>query len=230
MERIPYKDLYVYLVNGQIEKKEEACMGEQFLGNWVEEGNSFLFFSNPANEKIAILLKTRPDLGILDNFYFSYEQWQGGELPELRVDDFIIVPPWLETEESPMGIRILMDPGVVFGNGLHPTTRDCLRAIALTKKQKPFRKVLDLGTGTGLLSLAAARLGSRRVVAVDLNLLAARTAVRNVKLNQLQNRVVVVQGNAEDVINYPADLVIANIHYDVMRHLINAGGFVEKKR
>jgi ribosomal protein L11 methyltransferase len=68
------------------------------------------------------------------------------------------------------------------------------------------------------------------VVAVDLNLLAARTAVRNVKLNQLQDRVVVVQGNAEDVIDYPADLVIANIHYDVMRHLINAEGFVEKKR
>jgi len=90
--------------------------------------------------------------------------------------------------------------------------------------------VLDLGTGTGLLSLAAARLGSRRVVAVDLNLLAAKTAVKNVQLNQLQDRVVVVQGNAEDIIDYPADLVIANIHYDVMRHLINAEGFVEKKR
>jgi ribosomal protein L11 methyltransferase len=90
--------------------------------------------------------------------------------------------------------------------------------------------VLDLGTGTGLLSLAAARLGSRRVVAVDLNLLAAKTAVKNVKLNQQQDRVLVVQGNAEDVIDYPADLVIANIHYDVMRHLINAKGFVEKKR
>jgi ribosomal protein L11 methyltransferase len=68
------------------------------------------------------------------------------------------------------------------------------------------------------------------VVAVDLNFLAARTAARNVQANQLEERVVIVQAKAEDVIAYPADLVIANIHYDVMRHLINAEGFVDKKR
>jgi ribosomal protein L11 methyltransferase len=90
--------------------------------------------------------------------------------------------------------------------------------------------VLDLGTGTGLLALAAARLGSNGVVAADLNLLAAKTAARNVRLNHLQNRVITVQGRAEDLIAYPADLVIANIHYDVMRRLVNDRGFLSKKR
>ena len=77
MVSVPYKDLYVYLINGQIDKKEEARMGERFLGNWVEGGNSFLFFSQQADETIASLLKTYPDLDVLDNFHFTYEQWQG---------------------------------------------------------------------------------------------------------------------------------------------------------
>jgi ribosomal protein L11 methyltransferase len=80
------------------------------------------------------------------------------------------------------------------------------------------------------LSLAAALLGSNRVLAVDLNFLAAKTTARNVQLNQLEDRVMTVQGNAEDFIAYPADLIIANIHYDVMRRLIQAKGFLEKKR
>jgi ribosomal protein L11 methyltransferase len=89
---------------------------------------------------------------------------------------------------------------------------------------------LDLGTGTGLLSLAAARLGSERIIGVDLNLLAARTARSNVRLNQLEDRIVIAQGRAEEMIAYPSDLLIANIHYDVMRNLILNKGFLAKKR
>jgi ribosomal protein L11 methyltransferase len=63
-----------------------------------------------------------------------------------------------------------------------------------------------------------------------LNFLAARTAGQNVRLNHLQNRVAIVQGRAEDFIACPADLVVANIHYDVMRRLVNVKGFFAKKR
>ena len=90
--------------------------------------------------------------------------------------------------------------------------------------------VLDLGTGTGLLALAAARLGSQRVLGVDLNLLAAKTASRNVRLNRLEDRVVIAQGRAEDMIAFPADLLITNIHFDVMQYLINTKGFLAKSR
>lgn len=126
-------------------------------------------------------------------------------------------------------LHIVLDPGLVFGTGTHPTTRDCLEALELAGLSIHFQTVLDLGTGTGLLALAAARLGAERTVGVDLNLLAARTAARNVRLNQLEKRVVIAQGRAEDMIAYPADLVIANIHYDVMRRLIGTGGFLAKK-
>ncbi len=144
------------------------------------------------------------------------------------------MPPWEVTEDRVSSftdkLPILLDPGLVFGTGTHPTTRDCLEALELAADSMKISSVLDLGTGTGLLALAAARLGGERIVGVDLNLLAARTARRNVWLNQLEDRIVIAQGRAEEMITYPTDLLIANIHYDVMHDLINSKGFLAKER
>ena len=227
----PRQDLFIYYLKGRL-KTASGMFQNNFLGNWQEEDDSFLFFSSPASRQVQNLLYQQRQLSYVDSYEMSYDQWLGEVFDTFDHGKFRITPIW-ESGKGQSGdekVEILLDPGLVFGTGTHPTTRDCLEALEAAACSKEFKTVLDLGTGTGLLSLAAAGLGSRRVVAVDLNLLAAKTAVRNVKLNQLQDRVVVVQGNAEDVIDYPADLVIANIHYDVMRHLINAEGFVEKKR
>jgi ribosomal protein L11 methyltransferase len=113
--------------------------------------------------------------------------------------------------------------------GTHPTTRDCLAALQVARQNGPFSDVLDLGTGTGLLALAAASLGSTRVAAADLNALAAKTARANVRLNRLEDYVMVIQGDAVDLVHCRADLVIANIHYDVMRRLIQSRAFLEKR-
>ena len=85
------------------------------------------------------------------------------------------------------------------------------------------------GPVTGLLALAAAKLGCDRTLAVDFNFLAARTATRNIRLNRLGKKILAVQGRAEAFIECPADLVIANIHYEVMQHLVAAEGFLRKK-
>ena len=227
---VPYEDLYVYLMDGRVNEEEEARMGESFLGNWVEEGNSFLFFTQPAHEEILLLLRARPDLNVLDNFHFTYEQWQGGGPDILRVDKFMIVPPWLDNEDCRQGIKILLDPGVVFGNGFHPTTRDCLRAIALSKEQRPFKRVLDLGTGTGLLALAAGFLGAERVLGVDLNPLCVETASKNVRLNRLEEIIEIVRGEAEELCTEPADLVAANIHFPVIRTFVEKREFIKNDR
>ena len=89
---------------------------------------------------------------------------------------------------------------------------------------------MEVGGIFGLLVLAAARLGCRLNLAVDLNLLAAKTAKKNVDLNRLEKQIVVVQGHAEAFIDCPADLLIANIHYHVMHKLICAKGFSTQKR
>jgi ribosomal protein L11 methyltransferase len=228
---MPRQDLFIYYLKGRL-KTASGMFQDNYLGNWQEDDDSFLFFSSPASGQVQNLLYHQRQLSYVDSYEMSYDQWLGETFGTFDQGKFRITPIW-ESGKGQSGdekVEILLDPGLVFGTGTHPTTRDCLEALEASACSKEIKTVLDLGTGTGLLSLAAARLGSRRVVAVDLNLLAAKTAVKNVKLNQLQDRVVVMQGNAEDVIAYAADLVIANIHYDVMRHLINAEGFVEKKR
>jgi ribosomal protein L11 methyltransferase len=124
----------------------------------------------------------------------------------------------------------LLDPGVVFGTGTHPTTRSCLEALELAAAKSPPETVLDLGTGTGLLSLAAAKLGCRKTCAIDVNMLAALTARNNVIINRLEDSVLVAKGRAENFIDFPADLVIANIHYDIMQRLIDSSGFLQKEK
>jgi ribosomal protein L11 methyltransferase len=227
----PGRDLYIYYLKGRL-KAAGGMFQDSFIGTWQEDDDSFLFFSSPASRQIKDLLCHQCQLSYVDSYEMSYDQWLGEVFSTFEHGRFRITPAW-ESGQSRTGddkTTILLDPGLVFGTGTHPTTRDCLEALETAACSKQIKTVLDLGTGTGLLSLAAARLGSKRVVAVDLNLLAARTTVRNVQLNQLEDRVVIVQAKAEDVIAYPADLLIANIHYDVMRRLINAKGFLDKKR
>ncbi len=226
----PYEDLYIYLINGVVEEQYESHFGDAFVGNWVEDDSSFLFFGLPADKEVDQLVKTCNELELIESHYFTYDQWQGGGLEPLRVDDYIVIPPWENDACKEEGIRILLDPGVVFGNGLHPTTRDCLKALSFTNRQHPFEKVLDLGTGTGVLALAAALLGAKNVLGVDLNPLCVKTAFHNVELNGLSEIVQMVDGSAEDFVHEPADLVVANIHHAVIERLLDSGGFQGAER
>jgi ribosomal protein L11 methyltransferase len=89
--------------------------------------------------------------------------------------------------------------------------------------------MLDLGTGTGVLALAAIKLGCRQAVAVDVNFLAARTTLENVRRNDMDRQILAINGQAEDFTGCRADLLVANIHYDVMHRLVRTAGFLEKK-
>lgn len=227
----PGRDLFIYYLKGRV-KAESGIFQENFIGNWEEESDSFLFFSSPALQQIQDLLFRQPELSYVDCYQMSYDQWLGEVFTTFEHGQFCVRPPW-ETGEcagDASKTTILLDPGLVFGTGTHPTTRDCLEALEAASGAGQLETVLDLGTGTGLLALAAARLGSKRVLAVDLNLLASKTAAKNVGRNHLEDRVMIVQGKAEELIACPADLVIANIHYDVMRHLVDTVDFLEKKR
>ena len=225
----PYNDLYIYQLGGRLASQTEI-RPQSFIGNWEEDDSSFLFFSVPAPDEIQNLLQRQPHLTYVDNFHMSYEQWQGAVLTSFDQGCFRVIPPWEKDAAGHAQIPIILDPGLVFGTGTHPTTRDCLDAVELAVREKTPEVVLDLGTGTGLLALATARLGCKINLAVDLNLLAARTAAKNVRFNDLESRVTVVQGYAEDFGVFPADLLMANIHYEVIKKLIHAECFGSKKR
>jgi len=232
----PYGELFIYYLKGRLPAGGRS-LPDGCIGNWEEENDTFLFFDRPAFQQVEILLSRQPQLSYIDSYQMTYEQWLGEVFSGFEYGKFQVMPPW---EASPgicnpsradsKSLSILLDPGLVFGTGTHPTTRDCLDALEIAAGTKELTTVLDLGTGTGLLALAAAKLGSTGVVAADLNFLAAQTAKRNVKLNHLQDRVIAVQGRAEDLIKCRAELVIANIHYAVMRQLLGNRDFFAKKR
>lgn len=228
----PYQKLYIYYLEGRVETNALKTPRD-FIGNWEEDGFSFLFFSRPASEQIANILERQAHLTLLDNYHMSYEQWQGAAAEPLQIGRFLIIPPWQPAPDNMASSLdsqpIILDPGLVFGTGTHATTHDCLEALIVAIDHFGCKTVLDLGTGTGLLSLAATRCGCDRCLAVDLNGLAATTAARNVRLNHWQNKIQVVRGFAQDFMDTPADLLIANIHYDIMRQLIRSAGFLTKK-
>jgi ribosomal protein L11 methyltransferase len=218
----PYRDLFIYYLEGAIPREEESVFGHRFIGAWIEDGHSFLFFSEPADEIINRFFLLRKDCRLLDTYHFTYEQWQGGTLGGVRVPPFMIVPPWSSRPDGEEGlIPIELDPGVVFGNGLHSTTRHCLKAIAFSAHSRPLEKVIDFGTGTGLLAIAAAKMGAEHVLALDLNPLCVKTAFRNVALNGLTNIIHVVEGNAKDHKNEKGSLIIANMHAEVLEELLS---------
>jgi ribosomal protein L11 methyltransferase len=156
----PYKDLFIYYFMGRVETNPES-LDSTFIGNWQEDDCSFLFFSKPSLNKVEEILSAQPNLTFLDKYHMSYDQWQGGALVPIRVGRITVTPPWKTSanKKAKDELPIILDPGVVFGTGSHPTTQNCLEALEFAFGLKKFESALDLGTETGLLALAAACLG-----------------------------------------------------------------------
>jgi ribosomal protein L11 methyltransferase len=224
-----YKDLYIYYLEGSLNREEESHLGLTFLGNWSEEDSSFLFFTQPSKDLVQRIINKDKRLRLIDEFHFTYEEWVGGKIIPRKVSRFLIVPPWEDHQQNDEELKMVLNPGVVFGTSLHTTTRDSLLALLELSNKLPSYRVLDLGTGTGILAIGAALLGAEKILAVDNNPLAIKTAALNVKLNGLEEHIEVREGLAEDIIDLPSDLLIANIHYDIILKLIKEEGFIKKK-
>jgi ribosomal protein L11 methyltransferase len=225
----PYQDLYIYYLSGRFQPDSEF-KPDHYIGSWEEGDFSFLFFTRPASQQVRKIVAHDPGLVLIDHYHMTYDEWQGGDIVPCRIGPFTVTPPWFAIDPADAPSTIILDPGVVFGTGTHPTTRDCLEALQLALADGTIQSALDLGTGTGLLALAAARLGCPKTLAIDLTFLAAQTARRNVMLNGAGHRILVAQGDAENFMDFKSDLVVSNIHYDVMRRLIRTTGFLRKKR
>ena len=148
------------------------------------------------------------------------EAWKE-RLDVLRIGQHVVIrPSWREYASEPKDVVIQLDPGMAFGTGLHPTTQMCL--VALEELTRPEATVLDLGTGSGILAIAAARLGAGRVLAVDNDPVAVKTARGNVVTNGVQEAVSVVCGSLADV---PGcyHLVVVNILAKVIVEMMQEG-------
>ncbi len=133
---------------------------------------------------------------------------------------FTIVPTWEQYERvNSDEIIIELDPGMAFGTGTHPTTVMCLQA--LEKNVQPNSTVIDVGTGSGVLAIGAAKLGASHVHALDLDEVAVKSAKENIKLNHVEDTIEVTHGNLLDNVGEPADIVIANILAEIIMTFTN---------
>ena len=226
---LPPESLYIYYFQGRV-FKENLPSVPHFLGDWEEEGDSFLFFSQPAPAILDHILHRQPELSLLEEYEVPYLEWQGGEIGVFEVGNLRFVPFWkrqhLKTDKDR---DIVFDPGVVFGTGNHATTRDCLQAMDYVFAREEVCSALDIGSGSGVLSLAAAKWGTKRVLALDNNPLAALTTRKNINLNNLEDNVLAIQAKGEEHLHVHTELLLANIHLDVMRRLVRDAGFKSKK-
>lgn len=132
----------------------------------------------------------------------------------------VIRPSWLSYVPAPEEVVIELDPGMAFGTGTHPTTQMCL--LALEETVRPGARVLDLGTGSGILAIAAAKLGAGRVLALDTDPQAVTVARENVRRNGVADRVRVAQGSLAQAIGR-FDVVVANILAGVLIEMAEHG-------
>lgn len=138
----------------------------------------------------------------------------------MEVGQRIIIKPAWEDYKAQVGqVVIEVDPGMAFGTGLHATTRLCL--LALEAYLRPRMVVLDLGTGSGILAVAAAKLGASSVLALDINPAVVTIARGNVQANGVAGTVTVDHGTVPLGTGRRFDLVAANITADVIEELSN---------
>jgi len=138
-----------------------------------------------------------------------------------RVGRLVVRPAWREYTAAPGEVMISLDPGMAFGTGQHPTTRMCIQGIQ--DVMRPGDYVLDLGSGSGILAIAAIAFGAKSVLATDTEEQAVKATIENAALNGMQDKIVVREGSIEAVGgDGPFDLVLANINAAAVTALAGA--------
>lgn len=160
------------------------------------------------------------------------EEWKKYFKPIKAGKRIVIKPSWESIDEedailSEDSLVIELDPGLAFGTGTHETTRMCLEYAE--KYVENGMKVYDIGCGSGILALAAAKLGASDVLGIDMDADAVKAAKENAIKNKVEETVKIMHGDLLDDLDSPADLLIANIIFDVVLNLLEAGAPYVKK-
>lgn len=140
--------------------------------------------------------------------------WKKYYKPTKIGEKVVVKPTWEDYSKKDDELLIELDPGMAFGTGTHETTRMCVKALEQNVTEEST--VFDIGTGSGILAIAAKILGAKDVKAVDLDPVAVDAAKKNVELNNVHG-IEVLEGNLMDVVDGKADIVVANIVADIIK-------------
>lgn len=151
------------------------------------------------------------------------EAWKSNFKPIRIGRRLIVVPAWIDQPLEAGDVPIILDPGMAFGTGTHPTTQLCLAAVE--RHLQPGQAVIDLGTGSGILAIAAAKLGSGPVSAYDIDGEAVRVAGENAAVNGVAGQLHIARGSLAELraAGQQAPLVLANILARVLVDLFDQG-------
>ncbi len=160
------------------------------------------------------------------------EFWKKEYQPFRLGRHMLVIPSWTKADIGPEDKVISIDPGMAFGTGTHETTSMC---VALVEQcVNPGDRVIDVGTGTGILAIAACHMGARDVLAIDIDPVAVRVAAENTRINHMEDRIRARHGDLLEAVDEVADVVIANIIADVIlmiaapvrAHIVEGGLFI----
>ncbi len=167
-------------------------------------------------------IPARPDYQTVQDEDWA-EAWKAHYRP-LHIGEHLYVrPAWAEESPGPGDVEIVLDPGMAFGTGTHPSTQLCLIALEAGRPVPP--RVLDLGCGSGILAIAAAKLGAVDIWAVDTDELAVKSTVENAALNNVSDLLTIRQGSLADLLSQTDsfDLILVNILAKVIIPMCQAG-------
>ena len=223
-----HPDMYKYDYLGEdIAKKaasEEALSGGGGVAITLyfaedEEGAAKLREAEALLDRHASEILSRSAEKTADDSEWLYK-WQEYFRPARIGERIVVKPGWEEYEPEEGDLVIEMDPGMAFGSGLHETTSMCIKA--LEKYTREGAKVLDVGSGTGILAMAAVMLGAENALGIDIDDEAVRVGAENVARNGLEDRVSVRKGDLMAGVDYDADIIVANLMADLVIKLAPA--------
>jgi ribosomal protein L11 methyltransferase len=155
------------------------------------------------------------------------EAWKQHYKPILIGDRLVILPAWMESPD-PGRVAVKIDPGMAFGTGTHPTTQLCLELMEKEYANQPPTCVIDVGCGSGILSIAAIKLGTPTVLGVDIDAGSVKNSRENADANKVEDELILGVGSVDEVRNgkfafAKAPLVVANILAPVIVRLFDGG-------
>jgi ribosomal protein L11 methyltransferase len=220
---------YEFILTAADEAREaliEKAFSMGCLGCYEKGRSLVVYFTDTCDiinlrDELRAFRSSLKDAGLSNEFSFDYlylsekdwnEPWKKRFIPVEVGERLSILPPWENRDDG--RIHVIIDPGMAFGTGHHETTKACLALIERVIKELKGRRILDVGTGTGILVIAAMKLGYEEGTGVDIDPLAIDAAKRNLLLNRIGNAEI-IEGTISNA-DGTYDLIVANLLPEIL--------------
>lgn len=209
LDRAPVVSVYM---EDTPDNRELTVKVEEKIQALAEEVKSGLFGEGADFGELSVAVSYEDDAQWKD-------RWKEYFKPAAISESIVVKPTWEEYENPGDKLVIEIDPGMAFGTGTHATTSMCVKALEKYMKETGAKTVLDVGCGSGILSIAAARLGAEDVLGIDIDETAVEVARENIELNGVSNVARAARGDLTKGVDYRADIVVANLMADLVMML-----------